>query len=180
MQDSIDTVQDVYYLLASLCDKSKSKEPLTSRIELKWWCARCETHWIEAMNKRKRYIWCPACQQRKGNTICVYPNCSLTANYNFENCSWKQSCGSHKDENMVRKCKGNGLRKTQPATSKFNYLKPVPVSKYSKYEQALARKVQPTTLRFDYLRATSGIESTLLTEEYEEALAAQLLLGLRN
>ncbi len=86
------------YDLANFRDRYIS---LNSQKKVEWRCCICHGIWSEKITRKKKYIYCPECQPRKKDKICIEGDCATAASYNYPDCDWGIFCSIHRKEGMV-------------------------------------------------------------------------------
>lgn len=116
---SYDKISDDLWLLNDLVDKSLSDLNLKSRRHCEWNCRRCDNIWKEGIATRKRYNYCPNCQERKPEK-CLIQDCTKFASFNYKQYKWPAYCPSHGDKlgasllGRPDRLSGNNLLETHP------------------------------------------------------------------
>jgi len=99
MNPQCEYVKDMPHLVEDLIDREYLDEPLKYRKKVRWSCYSCNTIWSESIALRKRYNYCPSCENRRPANKCLI--CTKEPQFNYSCYSWGTFCGEHKLDDMV-------------------------------------------------------------------------------
>lgn len=95
-------IKDDTFLSMTLKKQPFKYVSLKSYRRLKWRCFVCDKTWTESVIIRKKYNFCPKCQERSNNGLCYVPGCCGKAEYNQPQHDWPQYCVGHCVDGMVK------------------------------------------------------------------------------
>jgi len=98
----------VPYMVRDLVYKEDIELELKKKTKTSWKCFKCKNIWSESVTNRKRYQYCPDCQERKlGRPKCAEKECVKRSNFNYKKYDWAIYCKDHSINGMINVYKSN-------------------------------------------------------------------------